>query len=286
MSSIAHIINLFQAPTSSDLRLAQEVTIQSMINAKEQTSSKTKVVLLSAQTKEDLHIVPKSFKATRCLDRDIRDLTNLQQPRALPILKDILDRLYEESTAEYLIYTNVDIGIQPQFYDFVQETIDQGLDAFIINRRRIPARFTSVVELDSMLKEKGFKHPGFDCFIFHRNLYPKFSLAEICIGVPFIGIGLAQNIFCFAQRPVVFPDEYLTFHIGTELLLGGRAPREYFKYNQRQFWTAMKKIWPSLNTRKWPLGNHWLPIRMIYWGLHPSLPIRLALKLEPRRWFS
>jgi hypothetical protein len=134
-----------------------------------------------------------------------------------------------------------------------------------------------------MLAEKGKKHPGFDCFVFKRELYPKFCLENVCIGVPYIEITLSQNLFCFARNPKVFTDEFLTFHIGMEIFKG-RAPKEYFAYNGSEFWKAMAKLWPLLDSRKWTFGNWWLPFRMIYWGLHPCFPIRLALKLEPRRW--
>ena len=283
MHSIAHIINLFQPSETSDLKLAQEVTIASMIRAKNECKNSHKVQLLSAQAVEDRKIVPPEFTASKSLTRDVSNLATFDGKMRLPILKDILDRAYDESDAEYIIYSNVDIGVRPQFYDVVNEFIEAGHDAFMINRRRIPEKFKSVEELDEMYTERGKKHPGFDCFVFKRELYPKFSLAEVCIGVPFVEITLSQNLFCFAEKPMVFTNEYLTFHIGMEIFKG-RAPKEYFNYNQVQFWQAMTDIWPKLDTRKWTNGRWWFPFRMIYWGLHPCFPIRLALKLESRRW--
>lgn len=255
-----------------------------MLSSKKECNTVT-VQLLSANTEGDTSVVPNDFSRTAYLSRDVSNLDNFSKPRPFPILKDILDRLYNESDADYLIFTNVDIGVQPNFYSKVVEFIEAGHDAFIINRRRIPAKFSSVEELEDMYREHGKKHPGFDCFVFHRDLYPKFSLAEVCTGVPFIGITLAQNLFCFAKNPKVFTEERLTFHIGMEIFKG-RAPREYLSYNRKQFWLAMNKIWQDLDSRKWPNGHWWLPFRMVYWGSHPSLPIRLAMKLEPRRWFK
>ncbi|MFT4544643.1 MAG: hypothetical protein ACI9EQ_001103 [Bacteroidia bacterium] len=285
MPTIAHIVNLFQPDEASDLKLAQEVTITSMIRAKNFINNPYSIQLLSAQTETDISVVPKEFKATKYLARDVTDVQPFSKQLALPLITDILDRVFSESEAEYLVFTNVDIGLQPDFYQRISAFINDGHDAFIINRRRIPEKFSSVNQLDEMLAEKGKKHPGFDCFVFHRDLYPKFRLAKICIGVPFIGITLAQNLFCFAKNPKVFTDEHLTFHIGMELFKG-RAAKEYFNYNRIQFWESMTEIWDVLDTRKWPGGKMWFPFRLIYWGIHPSLPIRLALKLEPRRWFG
>jgi hypothetical protein len=59
---------------------------------------------------------------------------------------------------------------------------------------------------------------------------------------------------------------------------------EYFAYNKREFWTAMKGMWPDLDSRKFPWGHRSMPHRLVRWGLHPAIPIRLALLLEPRRW--
>lgn len=283
MHNIAHIINIFQPSETSDLKLAQEVTIASMIRARKKSKEPSKIRLLSAQTEADRVVVPLHFEATTNLQRDVSNLATFQGSMRLPILKDILDRAYEACEAEYIIFTNVDIGVQPNFYDAVNWFIEQGHDAFMINRRRIPENFKSVDELNKMYAVRGKKHPGFDCFVFKRELYPKFSLADVCIGVPFIEITLSQNLFCFAENPKVFTDEYLTFHIGMEIFKG-RAPKEYYQYNQVQFWLAMTEIWPQLDSGKWTNGNWWFPFRMVYWGLHPCFPIRLALKLEPRRW--
>lgn len=283
MRSIAHIINIFKPPTGSDLVLAQEVTTKTMTIAKELAVKQVNVELLCCCFEEDSEIVPNNFTKTSPLTRSVLNLGDFNRPIALPVLKDILDRLYNETDAEFLVFTNVDISVQPDFYLKVCGFIEAGHDAFIINRRRIPAKFNSTDEIEQMYELKGMRHPGFDCFIFHRTLYPKFSLAEVVIGVPFIGITLAQNLFCFANNPKVFTDEYLTFHIGLEIFKK-RAPKEYLEFNREQFWRAMNEIMPRLDSRKWPNGKWWLPFRMIYWGLHPSLPIRLALILEPRRW--
>jgi len=283
--TVAHIVNVFQPAASSDLKLAQEVTLVSMLRAKSMSKASGSITLLTAQTAEDRNIVPDGFDTTPDLDRDVTHLHRFSKSMHLPILRDILDRAYHSSEADYIIYSNIDIGVQPHFYDAVCAFIEQGHDAFMINRRRIPEKFDSVNQLDGMLAEKGKKHPGFDCFVFKRDLYPKFSLENVCIGVPYIEITLSQNLFSFAKNPKVFTDEHLTFHIGMEIFKG-RAPKEYLKYNGSQFWKAMQNIWPQLDSRKWTFGNAWFPVRMIYWGIHPCFPMKLALKLEPRRWFK
>lgn len=254
-----------------------------MIRAKGEAKKEVSVELLSAQIAADRYLISPAFRCTSDLTRSVLDNDSFQKQLHLPILKDILDRAYNESDAEYLIFTNADIGLQPHFYQQVNAFINAGHDAFMINRRRIPAKFQSASQLELMYAEKGLKHPGFDCFVFKRELYPKFSLAAVCIGVPFIGITLSQNVFCYAENPKVFTDEFLTFHIGLEIFKK-RAPKEFLTHNRKEFWEAMNQIWPDLDTKKWPYGNSFFLHRLIRWGLHPCFPIRLALKLEPRRW--
>ncbi|GAB5539717.1 MAG: hypothetical protein Salg2KO_18200 [Salibacteraceae bacterium] len=281
--SIAHIINPFQPIADADLAIAQPITFTSLKTAKEASKPTITVELLSAQFQEDRPFVPEGFTLTNDLDRNSTELIGLNNTRKLPFIADILQRAFDESEAEYIVYTNVDIAVQPQFYNRLVEIIDDGHDGFIINRRRLPAGFTSPEELPEMYAKKGKSHPGFDCFIIKREWIPKFSLDQILVGVPFIGIAMAQNVFHFAANPHVFESEILTFHIGEEIFLK-RAPKAYFKHNRRAFWRAMKPLLPSLDSRKWPYGNKALVERMIRWGLNPSLPIRLALLLEPRRW--
>lgn len=284
MRKIAHIINPFNASPSSDLNTAQPITFASMLRAKEEAKNLVEVELWTAQYPEDRNMVVDGFVATRDLNRSVLDLGSFDKQMKLPLIDDIVRRLFEESDAEYLIYTNVDIGVYPSFYSEVNRFIDEGLDAFIINRRRLEAHFTKVEQLDEIYQEKGKKHPGFDCFVFHRDLFPDFQLAEVCIGVPFIGITFAQNIFALAKNYRLFEDEILTFHIGMEIFKG-RAARDYFRYNRKQFWKAMNStLKEHLSSKKWPYSDRILPVRLIKWGLQPSLPIRLGLKLEWRKF--
>ncbi len=280
---LTHIINPFVPPVGSDLEIAQPVTFETMRRARAASDSSIEVHLVSSQFKEDRSFVPDDFILTPDLERSVLDMHSFEHDMRLPILADILDRAYDFEPTDYIIYTNVDIAVQPHFYNEVACMIESGLDAFIINRRRISGDFEGVHELDIMYSLKGLPHPGFDCFVFKKSLYPSFSLANVCIGVPYIGITLAQNIFAFANRSKVFTDKFLTFHLGLEFFFR-RAPKDYLFYNRENFWAAMKILWPHLDTRKWPHGHEWLLLRFLKWAINPSLPIRLAFRLEPRRY--
>jgi hypothetical protein len=128
---IAHIINPFNAATSSDLSTAQPITFASIIEAKKRAEGKMDIELLSCQFSEDRNMVHTAFRPTRDLTRSVLDMGQFEKKIKLPLLADILERIYTESDAEYLIYTNVDIGLYPNFYEQVNSFIDSGLDSFI-----------------------------------------------------------------------------------------------------------------------------------------------------------
>jgi len=280
---MAHIINPFKAKPSSDLYITQPLTFESMRRAKRYAKGRVDVELYTAQFEEDREMIPQDFIPTQNLERSVLDIHTFIHKRKYPLIQDILIRLFNETEAEYLIYTNVDIILQPYFYQCLATYIREGYDALIVNRRRIPETYTKRSQLSSMSLELGKSHPGFDCFVFHRNLLSKFQLGEICIGVPFIGIGLSQNLFCYAENIKMLINSHLTLHIGMELFMK-RAPKEYFLHNKHAFWKQVRRMWPEMEVTKLPYVSLLFPIRVLAWGLNPSIPIRLALALEWKRW--
>lgn len=284
MPSIAHIINPFKADKSSDLYTAQPITYRSMLNAKEKAKSIIDIELYSAQFEEDRDMVPDGFKTTENLNRSVLSNWDFEKKIKLPFLIDILERLYKESNADYLIYTNVDIGLYSNFYIQVYQFINEGKDAFIINRRRLSSSYKSVEDLSNIQHDFGKSHPGFDCFVFHRDLFPKFKLEGICIGVPFIEISFSQNLFALSKHFKLYDNENLTFHIGMEIFKK-RAPKEYFEYNKKQFWKLVPLLYKEMDLKKFPYSNILWPFRLIKWGLHPCIPIKLVIMLEIDKLF-
>jgi len=108
---LAHIVNPVAVGETSDLFTAQPITFQTMVEAKRYAAPRVPVELFTAQFAEDRGLAPAEFVATPDLDRSIRDCGDFKQSKKLPLIKDILDRLYEATAAEHLIYTNVDIGV-------------------------------------------------------------------------------------------------------------------------------------------------------------------------------
>ena len=236
---IAHIINPVLAGDQSDLNIAQPITFETMRMAKDFAKEQVEVVQFAAVFPEDEKIVPANITKTRKLERSVLDIKTFAEKRRLPLMKDILDRLYEESTADYFIYTNVDIALMPQFYIEVEKIIESGYDAFVINRRTISEKFTSIEQLPLMFKEEGEKHHGYDCFVFKREKYKKFRMGTACVGANWIGRVIISNVMAFAEKFKVFEDLHLTFHIGDLRSWKKDKYIDYDRHNERELLTIL-----------------------------------------------
>ncbi len=242
MRRIAHIINPVNVKTSSDLVTAQPITFETIRLAKEFARTRVDVRLLSAQYPEDSPFVPQGFTLTPDLDRSIIDYGQFEVRRKLPLIQDILDRLYEAATdAEYLVYTNVDIALMPYFYVTVSKIAEVGYDAFVINRRTISKEYTRPDQLYLMFSQVGEIHPGYDCFVFKRSLYPKFELGNACIGANWIGRILITNLICRSRRFMVFEDLHLTFHIGDERTWKVPRYQDYDTHNEKELYRILSE---------------------------------------------
>jgi hypothetical protein len=138
MLRVADIVNPFIASEKSDHKIAQPITFESMRVAHSFAHNQVDVQLYSAQFPEDRGSVPSYFQCTRDLERSVLDVARFRIPRKLPLLQDILQRLYETTDADCLIYTNVDVALMPSFYLAVARWVEQGIDSLVINRRVIP----------------------------------------------------------------------------------------------------------------------------------------------------
>lgn len=217
MPKIAHIINPVKVKETSDLFVAQPISFKTMQIAQQIARGHgIEVELYSAQFSEDREIVPDEFLKTPDLERSVLDVGTFQIARKLPLIQDILDRLYKATDADYLIYTNVDIALMPHFYLTVDRLIEQGYDAFVINRRTISQINQTLETIPLMYAETGKQHGGHDCFVFPKNHYSNYHLKNLCIGASLIGRGLLANLICNAQNFQEFKDFHLTFHLGDD----------------------------------------------------------------------
>ncbi len=285
MISITHIINPVNATEGSELFIAQPIVFESMRKAKA-FAENVDVKLFSAQYAEDSEVVPDYFQKTENLENSILPIAiGINGKKKLPLIKDILSRIYETpiaigATAEYFIYTNTDIIVLPQFYETVAKIIEQGYDAFIINRRRIPKVYNSVNDLPFIYSDIGKSHPGFDCFIFKRELFPKFILGEICVGIPFVEATMMHNLFAHAEKCKLFDDLHLTTHIGMNVM--PKRDEEYYLHNRKEFEKIKRELMPLLSVKKMPYSEDPFLLRTFKKGLNPAVFTMMNLELEKK----
>lgn len=243
MRTIAHIVNPIAVEPPSDLCIAQPITFETMLQARRFAQERVNVQLLTAQYAEDRCMIQPGFERTPDLDRSVTDLRPFLRQRKLPILRDILDRLYAASPqAEYLIYTNVDIALTPGFYLAIDRLLEAGFDALVINRRTLSSRYANVENIPLMWADPGETHPGHDCFIFRREVYPRYRLDEVCIGVNFIGRALVLNLASHAKQFKEFKELHLTFHVGNDQIWKREDYADYVEHNKQATLRAMRSL--------------------------------------------
>ena len=251
MRRIAHIIHPVTVHNSSDLNMAQPITFRTMRTAKEVVATQVDVVQFYAKYADETPPIPEGFQKTPDLDRSVVDVADFSSRRKLALIKDILDRLYEAAEADYLIYTNVDIALMPHFYTAVSQFIDEGYDAFIINRRTISKIYTKPQDITLMLAQAGEPHKGHDCFVFRREVYPDYQLGMACVGTAWVGKIMALNLIHHAKRFREFKDLHLTFHIGNDAAWRLPEFRDYRLHNERE----LKKVLEYYGVFQEPCDN-------------------------------
>lgn len=218
----AHIVNPVIVPNGSDLYRAQPITFETMKTAKEFADIKgIEVEQYGACFQEDQPLIPNHMRQTQLLDRSILDYGEFSKQKKLPMLQDILQRVYEESDAEYIIYTNVDIALMPHFYLTAEKIMNEGYDVVNIFRRTLDDHYHGIDEIPDMYADLGGDHPGTDCFIIKRDLIPKLDLQNVVIGAQFVAFSLRVNLHLFANKIKEFNRLHMTFHIGDDRVWEG-----------------------------------------------------------------
>jgi hypothetical protein len=174
----------------------------------------------------------------------------------------------------------VDIALQPHFYSEAARLIASGLDAFVINRRTISDRYTGIAELPEMYADRGSPHPGHDCFVFKRSLYPRFYLPDVCIGAPWCGKALLWNLAAHADHFALFTKLYLTFHVGDARRWNTKTD-EYREHNRHEIVKQIEwfEAWRGpcyLDAALWP----YMWNRYERAGFRAPASVRLAAKLK------
>ena len=223
---IAHLINPFKCSEDnpSYLYYAQPITFKSMHNAQLEAQKKgIDVKLYAINYPEDDEIIPEYFiKLPHLKKSTMSEFPKISGMRKLPIIQEMFDSILQNSDADYIIFTNSDIGVQKNFYIKVNEFIHKdNLKSFIINRRDNISKFKdkkrlTEKDLDIIYKESGQLHPGKDCFIMHRKILEKINMNLMFTGYPPWGYTLHNCMKKIDKKTHLYTNKYLTFHLGCD----------------------------------------------------------------------
>ena len=243
---IIHIINPFHAPEGSEHAIAQTVTMESIRRAHAHAhEAGIKVVPVGVAFQEDLDLIASPFVASDALERSVIDVADFKTTKRFPLIGDLLESGARAAGSsldgDLLVYTNLDISLQPHFYEAVAELVTGDRTAHVINRRTIPGRYTSPDQLDDMLAETGERHGGWDCFVFPREWLESLELDGICIGAPYIGLAMLANLDALSGFDLrEHKDLHLTFHIGDDATWRGRT--DLSEHNRARLRAALDKL--------------------------------------------
>lgn len=244
--TIAHLVNPFRT-NDPELAAAQELTRSTMsAAARLAEATGVSVELWTARFDEDPPLPP-PFRSTPPLTRSILDLGTFQHPRKLPLLADLLGRLRDATTADILVFTNVDIALQPDFYVRSALLLSSGLDACSITRRTVPVEVDSRLtrnELGDWARLHGEPHPGHDCFVLRRHLLDGVDLGAMCIGFPPFGRALVAilSTTAGADRFAVLDDERTTYHVGDSKTWQHDRYHDYWLHNRAEALMAIDRV--------------------------------------------
>jgi hypothetical protein len=236
--SIAHLVN----PVSGhrELDAVQTITFASMRDARAHAAGAAQVELLAAGFVDD-DPLPGGFRSTRPLARSVLDAGRFALPRRLPLIGDLIERLVESSDAEWLVYTNVDIGLSADFYRQLAR-LGEEADAFTINRRTVAATPEQARDLEWLRAQPGEPHWGHDCFVFHRRLVEGVDLGTVCIGFPPVGQLLLAVLSTLAPRFRVHDQLHLTFHVNDDRSWCDPRYDDYLAHNCAEALAALDRV--------------------------------------------
>jgi hypothetical protein len=236
---IRHVVNTIGPSARPDLLDAQRLTLSTMERAIRSTSPEIEIEVVGVRFPDEGLPAPWLVDGWT-LDRSVADLGTFTNGRRLPLLADLLDPL-ASGEFDLGVFTNIDIALQPHFYDLVAEIHENGHDAFTINRRTVHSKWgrNSAAWLAS---QTGVPHPGHDCFVFTPEVLKGVDVDDLCIGAPFVARGLIYNLILGAQNFRQFVDLNATFHVGDDRMWTGRKHHEYASHNGRAFTRVVSKL--------------------------------------------
>lgn len=236
---VSHLISTVGASAPEDLREAQRITLESISQARELTNPEIEVEVRSARFPDEPLPADWLVNAVE-LRRSIIDVAPFPCTRRLPLLADVLSGVPSDS--DLVVYTNIDIAVQPHFYELVVDLHRRGYDAFTINRRTVLPRHGSWDDLAWFATQQGAPHWGTDCFVFVPSLVPEIDVGDVCLGVRGVAKALLFNLRVLVTGFRVFADLHATLHVGNDRVWRSAAFSDLSRHNHREVCGVVRRL--------------------------------------------
>lgn len=236
-----HVLHLYRDPATPANNLAQEITLDSIRQARRFAGPDCPVEVVAVTFPEDVALIPDDMIAAPTLSRDASAVGPFREYRRLPLLFDVLRngcddgetvRDQAEGEDEYIVFTNADITLQPTFYLALRALMTDGWDAVTVNRRTIAQPPEDRPFSPLYFAETGEEHGGFDCFVFPSRMRARFFAGEGCCGAGAVMRGLLFNLAANAERFLMLTQANLTLHLGNDKYWSDPRFADYVAHNR------------------------------------------------------
>ena len=280
--SFCHIINPFTCPENSEHGIASKITYESLRIAVGKAQShgihiEVNAVVLAG---DEIAIKPPA-KLAGHLERTIQDIRPLLPRRPFPLISDILQVGARTSNCDYLIFTNMDIAVQPDFYLRLHEIIDNRFEPdtpFIVYRRNIPDFYNSIKQLPEMYQasESCQVAYGYDCFVFPKSYVAQLDLGSCCIGAAHFDYLLFIALDAISGfRAKRINDLPLTFHIGNDIAWSSQI--DYIEHNLTESLAAIQRLRKRFDV---PEHSNFAQMERVHFHPNARIDSRLLRKLK------
>lgn len=276
----SHIINPFPAKPGSEHAIASAITYATLRRAYAEARSKgvgveVRAVVLPG---DEPAIEPPAEMAPH-LTRTVQDICPLRPPRPLPLIADILTKGATGARGSHLIFSNMDISVQPDFYVTLNTLMRDRFDEsrpFAVYRRNISAQYSRLDQLDQMYAEQGTRAYGYDCFVFPARYLEKLDLGQCCIGSAYFDLLLFMALDAASGfRAARVGGIRLTFHIGNEI--EWTRHMDYIEHNLAESLGAIKRMRERVEV---PADSIFASMEKEQFISHTHLPSVLARKVK------
>lgn len=236
-----HILNPYLVTPESEDDLIQKRTFESIEIARSYTNEYFDVNIIAKVDENELDVFKQQLTGPHFHVAKLNTLSeNLDKkfnvPRRLPVLNDLvsLPKLMSGNIGDddYLIFTNMDICVQPYFYTEVCQMIRRGYSCFVINRRTVDKELLTKPIEASFIAE-GDKHIGHDCFVLPAKLLNQFQLKEHILGIGFVFRPFLLNCIIHSDNFHEFEDLYMTYHYGDDMTWKNEKYSDYLEHNKQ-----------------------------------------------------